>query len=291
MGDVLQKRKLSSFLTQVRRQEKLEDDGVYRLLGVKWYGRGVFVREEKKGKEIKTDRLYRVKTGDFIYNRLFAWKSSFAIIPEEFSDCLVSNEFPLFTSKDDSVDLEYLLRLILLPQNIDRVNRLSGGMSSISRKRFKEDEFLNFEIPSITIEEQRKITSYVKSIENNLADFQSETERQAKRLSQLRQAILQEAIEGKLTAEWRAKNPIRKGDPDTDAAALLAKIKAEKQKLIAEVKIKKEKPLAPIKPEEIPFDLPKGWVWCRLGRLQKHYLLDLLAQCFTNLIMSKREYP
>ena len=32
-------------------------------------------------------------------------------------------------------------------------------------------------------------------------------------------------------------------------------------------KIKKEKPLTPIKMEEIPFDLPGGWVWCRLGEI------------------------
>ncbi|MCX6225860.1 MAG: restriction endonuclease subunit S, partial [Bacteroidia bacterium] len=93
------------------------------------------------------------------------------------------------------------------------------------------------------------------------------TKKQLVSISRLRQAILQEAIEGKLTTDWRKKNPVRKGDPDTDAAALLEKIKAEKQKLIADGKIKKEKPLAPIKPEEAPFELPRGWVWCRLGAI------------------------
>ncbi|MBN1471088.1 MAG: GIY-YIG nuclease family protein, partial [Syntrophaceae bacterium] len=52
------------------------------------------------------------------------------------------------------------------------------------------------------------------------------------------------------------------GEP---ASELLKKIKAEKQKLIAEGKIKKHKPLPPIQPDEIPYELPKGWVWCRLN--------------------------
>src|SRR5690606_39650323 len=30
---------------------------------------------------------------------------------------------------------------------------------------------------------------------------------------------------------------------------------------------KKEKPLPPIKPEEIPFEIPENWVWCRLGEI------------------------
>ncbi|MBU6159327.1 MAG: restriction endonuclease subunit S, partial [Bacteroidetes bacterium] len=54
--------------------------------------------------------------------------------------------------------------------------------------------------------------------------------------------------------------------PET-GQALLAKIKAEKQKLIAEKKLKKEKELPPIKPEEIPFEIPENWVWCRLGEI------------------------
>ena len=64
-----------------------------------------------------------------------------------------------------------------------------------------------------------------------------------------------EAIEGKLTADWRANNPVIKGDPNTDAQALLAQIQVEKQRLIAEGKLKKDKPLAPIADEK-SFELP-----------------------------------
>ena len=42
----------------------------------------------------------------------------------------------------------------------------------------------------------------------------------------------------------------------------MEKIKEEKSK-----SGKKEKPLPPIKPEEIPFKIPKDWVWCRLGEI------------------------
>jgi len=46
---------------------------------------------------------------------------------------------------------------------------------------------------------------------------------------------------------------------------LLERIKAEKEKLLKEGKIKKGKTLSPIIKDEIPFELPEGWVWCRLG--------------------------
>lgn len=74
--------------------------------------------------------------------------------------------------------------------------------------------------------------------------------------SDLRQSVLQAAMQGKLTTQ-KAE--------DGDARGLLREIRAEKEKLVKEKKGKKEKPLAPIRDEEIPFDIPENWVWIRLG--------------------------
>jgi type I restriction enzyme S subunit len=54
---------------------------------------------------------------------------------------------------------------------------------------------------------------------------------------------------------------------DESASVLLEKIKAEKERLIKEKKIKKDKPLPPITENEVPFEIPKNWVWCRLGKI------------------------
>lgn len=75
---------------------------------------------------------------------------------------------------------------------------------------------------------------------------------------QLRNSILQMAIEGKLT---------RQLPEDGNATDLLKKIKAEKARLIKEKKIKKEKPLPEIRDDEVPFEIPDNWVWCRLYSL------------------------
>ena len=49
------------------------------------------------------------------------------------------------------------------------------------------------------------------------------------------------------------------------ALLLLEKIKAEKESLTSENKIKKANSLTPISKDEIPFEIPANWVWCRLG--------------------------
>jgi len=81
-------------------------------------------------------------------------------------------------------------------------------------------------------------------------------------IKKLRETVLQLAVQGKLTADWRANNPNLE-----DASELLNHIKKEKVQLLKDKKIKKEKPLLPITKDEIPYELPNGWVWCRVGEI------------------------
>jgi type I restriction enzyme, S subunit len=103
---------------------------------------------------------------------------------------------------------------------------------------------------------EKTLTEYDKTqeVQKLLSD-------QLNQLENLNQAILQEAVQGKLV----------KQDPkDEPASELLQRIKAEKDQLIKEKKRKKQKPLPPIKPEEIPFEIPENWVWCRLGEITNY---------------------
>lgn len=83
-------------------------------------------------------------------------------------------------------------------------------------------------------------------------------------IKKLRESILQLAVQGKLTEAWRQQHPSTE-----PASVLLEQIKAEKEKLIKEKKLKKEKPLPAISEDEVPYELPEGWEWCRLGEISE----------------------
>ncbi|GAA3714222.1 restriction endonuclease subunit S [Oceanisphaera sediminis] len=85
-----------------------------------------------------------------------------------------------------------------------------------------------------------------------------------KSIDALKQTILQLAVMGKLVPQ----NP-----DDEPASVLLDKIATEKAILVKEKKIKKQKPLPPISDDEKPFELPKGWDWCRFGDIA-HQITD-----------------
>lgn len=109
------------------------------------------------------------------------------------------------------------------------------------------------------IDEQFFIPEVLKDVEqiykykNSYVDLTDSFENQLTQLENLNQAILQEALQGQL---------VKQNPKDEPASELLKRIKSEKLK-----SGKKEKPLPPIKPDEIPFEIPESWVWCRLGEI------------------------
>ena len=77
-------------------------------------------------------------------------------------------------------------------------------------------------------------------------------------IQKLRELILTLAMQGKLVPQ----------DPnDQPASELLKAIEAERQRLVKEEKIKQPKSLPEIKLEDLPYGLPQGWEWVRLGEI------------------------
>ncbi len=132
--------------------------------------------------------------------------------------------------------------------------------SGTSKESINQSNLRNYELPYFEIDKQNLWIDKLVNTKSIKEDLELELSTGQSLLKQLKQTILQEAIEGKLTEKWRVKNP----DIGT-AKELLEQIKTEKEKLIKEKKIRPSKPLSPINEDEIPFDIPPSWEWCRLG--------------------------
>src|SRR5690606_37889749 len=126
-------------------------------------------------------------------------------------------------------------------------------------------EIAKIEIPLPSLIEQIKFVEKYKLLEQDSKSIELELQTQLSLVKQLRQSFLSEAMQGKLCIGLPDKKGLM-GEAET-GQQLLARIKAGKAQLIKDKKLKKEKELPPIKEEEIPFEIPKDWVWCRLGDL------------------------
>ncbi len=175
---------VSKFASKIENKEKVDPKGEYQMAGVRWYGEGVFHRETVLGKEQSATYLYPLKSGCIIYNRLFAWKESFAVIPEDLNGFYVSNEFPQFAIDRTIALPKYIYLLFITKKVISAVNAVSIGSAAVSRNRFKESDFLDFKVPIPPLPIQRKIVAYWETAQSSIlaakarvAEIEKETQK------------------------------------------------------------------------------------------------------------------
>ncbi|MVB09487.1 Type I restriction modification DNA specificity domain protein [Caprobacter fermentans] len=159
--------------------------------------------------------------------------------------------------RQDSFITKYFFYFLELEQ--EQMKRISsGGVQSFVSLNFLR----NYLIPVPPLAEQQRIASKVDELMalcDELEAAENEQDALEKHLAEdLPESILQSAVQGKLVPQDKNDEP---------ASELLKRIQAEKTALIKAGKLKKEKPLPPITEDEIPYNLPDGWVWCRLGEV------------------------
>jgi restriction endonuclease S subunit len=161
--------RIGDLVKQVTDKVKVEPNIEYKLAGVRWYGEGVFHRETVMGSDSSATYLMPLIPGAFIYNRLFAWKESFAVVPDELNDCLVSNEFPQFLVNSERLLVRYLYQFCMSKSTLRAVNKASIGSAAVSRNRFKEEFFLNIKIPLPPLSIQTNIVDRWQQAQKGIA--------------------------------------------------------------------------------------------------------------------------
>ena len=205
-------------------------------------------------KASRTDMIL-IKPGDLVISGINVAKGALGVYHGR-SNVTATIHYSSYTFDESKVSVEYFKRFLKSPTFIQLLKeQVKGGIKT----EIKPKHLLPLEIMLPDKQEQLSILSRFQRIENEDAELNHELSHQQTLLKKLRQQILQEAIEGKLTTDWRAQNP------DVEPASeLLKRIAAEKAQLVKDKKSKAQKPLPPIKDEEKPFELPQGWAWCRI---------------------------
>lgn len=270
--------KLGTLLTESKVvSEKPSTD---KRLRVKLNVLGVEKRPVTKDKKGAT-KYYTRKAGQFVYGKQNLHKGAFGIVPDELDGFESSLDIPAFDI-DKSCYPEWIFYFFKKGDFYLKLETLAKGVGS---KRIHPKQIFELDIFLPSKEEQKKVLDEIEKAEASNQELVLEIESQEENLTKLRQSILQDAVEGKLTKEWRVQNP--EVEP---ASELLKKIKAEKEQLIKEKKIKKDKPLLPITKDEIPFEIPECWEWCRMGSTGNVMTSPFVDGPFGSSINTKRDY-
>ena len=170
----------------------------------------------------------------------------------------------------------YLSYLLASPYAIERKTVNATGNIIVHISGEKIGKIL---IPIAPLSEQKRIVQKVQELEFSLDEYQEKeyilANLQYTFSDALKKSILQYAVQGKLVPQ---------DENDEPASVLLERIQEEKKKLIKDGKLKKDKHESVIFgrdnsyyerldgverciDDEIPFEIPKSWVWVRLGNI------------------------
>ena len=171
---------------------------------------------------------------------------------------------------------EYVYHFMYLLKESNNLTSVGTAMPGLSANRLK-----GLLLPLPPLSEQRRIVTKLAELLSQI-DKYSKVQNQLDELNitikeSLKKSILQEAIQGKLVPHLTE---------DGTAQDLLEQIKTEKQKLVKEGKLKKSALATSVIfrgddnkyyeqigvncndiTEEIPFDLPCNWCWCRFSNI------------------------
>jgi len=208
-------------------------------------------------KPSKTNMIL-IKKGDLVISGINVAKGAMGIYSEE-GDVVATIHYSSYTFDKTKINVGYFKRFLKSAEFIRLIEeQIKGGIKT----EIKPKHVLPLEILLPSLDEQELIVKHFESVETEDLLLNNEISNQQNLLKKLRQQILQDAIKGRLTKDWREQNP--NVEP---ASELLKRIEAEKQQLIKDKKIKKQKALPAITEGDKPFELPESWEWCRLGGL------------------------
>lgn len=158
-------------MRRVERKVMIDDEVEYATVGVRWYGNGGFVRERIVGANIARKQQWVIRAGDIVYNKLFAWKGSFAVAGDEVDGHLVSDKFPTYELDATKVDPEYLAYYFRTLDLAIQAERLSKGAAAISKLTLNPPQFWDLTVPlPDDLPEQRRLARVLREAENRIVE-------------------------------------------------------------------------------------------------------------------------
>ena len=246
--------RIGEFLTERQGRYKPDDNAIvtYKRLDKIDFSGTIHISE----KPSKTDMII-VQPGDLVISGTNVAKGAIAVY-QGVEPVTATIHYSSYIFDDSVVDLEYFKYFVKSPTFIETLKKQAkGGIKT----EIKPKVFLPLEISLPDLPTQKQIVKRISVNLKRVNELAKEIEAQKLYVKQLRRNILQDAIEGKLTADRRKEHPVQKGNPDYDAEALFELIQKERKV------DKKRKTLPPILDVEKPFELPTGWKWVRLGEV------------------------
>ena len=188
------------------------------LVGMRLYGGGPFHRELKPALRIAKKSHFVIRSGDIIYNKLFAWKGAFGVVPPSLDGMFVSDKFPTYELDRAKVDERYLAWYFRIPELWQQAEAMSAGSAALSKLTLNPPKFLLLEIPLPPLVEQQRLAARIDELAAKVSEARALHRYSTEAAAALSKAYLtkllggrgatgtlSEVLEGKPRNGWSAK--------------------------------------------------------------------------------------
>ena len=165
-ADDWEERKLDELVEQIIREVPKPNKPYYRM-SVRSHAKGTFRQFVDNPDNVAMDKLFIVKKDDLVVNITFAWEHAIAVVKEENDGLLVSHRFPTYRA-DGKSDIKFLNYVVSKEDFRRKLEFISPGGAGRNRVLNKKD-FLKLKIFVPKIEEQQKIGSFFKQLDDTIA--------------------------------------------------------------------------------------------------------------------------
>ncbi len=155
------------YIKRVSSPVDVVSDQIYREIGVRSHGKGLFHKPEIQGKKLGGKRVFWIQPNAFIVNIVFAWEQAVALTTEREKGFIASHRFPMFIPRNNRIDLQFLLRFFLRKKGKNLLELASPGGAG-RNKTLGQSEFSKLKIVAPRIEEQQKIAAFLTSVDEKL---------------------------------------------------------------------------------------------------------------------------
>lgn len=173
---------------------ELKPEQNYKQVTVRLWGKGVVLRREITGADIAATRQYVVHANQFILSRIDARNGAFGLVPEVLDGAIVSNDFPVFSIRQDQLLPTYLAWLTRTRGFIELCKAASEGTTN--RVRLKEDRFLSTSISLPLLCEQRRIVARIEELAGKIEEARGLREQSADEAQRMLMSVYAGVVEG-----------------------------------------------------------------------------------------------
>ena len=217
-----------------------------------------------------------VKFGDVIYSTVRPYLHNMCIIDKEFTkEPIASTGFAVMTSFPGLLN-KYLFYYLLSP-TFDNYANDTDNAKGVAYPAINADKLYKGIVPLPPLSEQKRIVAAIEKFMPLIEEY-GKKETQLKAINEkigtlTKKAILQEAVQGKLVpqiaSEGNARDLLEEIRKEKLSHGLdFANAKSGKRKSKKETAVAGSNP-CDITEEEIPFEIPENWCWCRWGDLSE----------------------